>query len=183
MRVAIYRSVGNLDSKIERILLKEGIKGDFITKFSRNTVNEYDCVVFTHKTNIPNLPKVLERIVLEKKIQVIYITNTLSISHFYNVLEDIYFNHIEEHLIDAILVKVIKNSHKYLREINILKDSYLKAIDELELLKLTNKAKLILIRKGFSEAESHKYIINKAMDLRISKKKLVNLIIKEKIDI
>jgi len=47
---------------------------------------------------------------------------------------------------------------------------------------LINNAKLILSKKGYSEAASHQFIQKKAMDLRLSKKMTANLIIENKID-
>jgi len=42
---------------------------------------------------------------------------------------------------------------------------------------------MILMNKGLNEADSHKFIVHKAMEMRLSKKKIVNLIIEEKIDL
>jgi response regulator NasT len=183
MRVAIVKSNGHLDNRISRVLANNGINGDIITKFTRNTLNEYDTVVFTHQNSVPNMPKLLERIVLEKKIHVIYITNTPSIGQFYNLFDDIYFNYVQEHKIDLVLSTIIKHTKKYLKEISYLESKRLQVEEELDLLKSTNKAKRILIKKGLSEEDSHKFIVSKAMEMRVSKKKLVNLIIEEKIDI
>lgn len=183
MRVAIVKSEGSLNTRISRILDNNGINGDIITKLTRNHILEYDAVIFSYNNNIPNMPKLLERIVLEKKIHVIYITNTLSIGQFYNLFDDIYFNYIQEHKMDLMLSTILRHTKKYIRNITQLQDEANKIKEELQLLKLTNKAKVILMNKGLSEADSHKFIINKAMDLRVSKKKLVNLIIEEKIDI
>lgn len=183
MRVAIVKSEGYIDKRILRTLANEGINGDIITKFTRASFHNYDSVIFTYQNNIPNMPKVLEQIVLEKKIHVIYITNTVSIGQFYNLADDIYFNFIEEHKMDMVLSTLLKNTKKYLINIWYLEKENKQYKDELHLQKLTSKAKRILMSKGLSEADSHRYIISKAMDMRISKIKLVNLIIEEKIDI
>ena len=183
MRVAIIRSNGYIDTKIERLLKTSKIKGDFLTKFTRNSLEMYDTVIFTYKNNIPNLPKVLESIVLEQKIFVIYVNNILSIGKFYNVLNDIYFSLINEHNIEIELISVLENSLKYIKEINHYKAKNKKLKNELDTLKLVNKAKTNLISKGLNEAEAHKFIQRKAMDLRLSKKQTANLIIDNKIDI
>lgn len=183
MRVAVIRSNGYIDTKIERLLVFNKIKGDFLTKFTRNSLEMYDIVIFTYKNNIPNLPKVLESIILEQKIFVVYVNNTLSIGEFYNVLNNIYFGMINEQNIEIELLSVLKNSLKYIKEINIHKTKIKRLKNELDTLKLVNKAKTVLISKGLSEADSHKYIQKKAMDLRLSKKQTANLIIENKIDI
>jgi len=64
MRVAIIASNGYLDKRIERLLGSNNIKGDIMNKFTRNQIYAYDCVIFTHKNDIPNLPVLIERLVL-----------------------------------------------------------------------------------------------------------------------
>ena len=183
MRVAIVKSDGYIDTRISRILANNGINGDIIDKVSRNTIIHYDSIIFTYKNNVPNMPKLLERIVMERKTHVVYVTNTVSIGQFYNLFEDLYFNYVQESKLDLVLSTILRHTKKYIKEINIIEDKNRELKEELKTIKQTNKAKRVLMTKGLSEEESHKFIINKAMDLRVSKKKLVNLIIEEKIDI
>lgn len=182
MRVAIVKSGGNIDNKIDRILTQSKIKGDFIQKVSRSFLDHYDVLIFTGQNNIPNLPKVIESIVLEKKILVLYINNTVSVGQFYNVLNDLYFNVISEQLIDIELVNILQVSIKYLDEINRLKSEKIELKTQLSNIKSANLAKRILMEKGYSEADSNKYIQQKAMNLRKSRESIVNLIIDNKID-
>ncbi len=183
MRALIISTGGYLDKRLERILTINNIKGDIAEKLTRNMMNVYDCVIFSHKNDIPNLPKVLEMIVLEKKVQVFYINNTAAIGQFYNMLNDIYFNVVYEMTMEIELPLLIKSNTKYLKHISILERKNEELKDELELMILTKKAKLVLMKKGLNEADSHKFIQQKAMSMRIPKKKLVNLIIENKIDI
>ena len=183
MRVAVIKSNGYIDTRIEKLLSFNKIKGDFITRFTRNSLKMYDTVIFTYKNNIPNLPKVLESIVLEQKIFVIYVNSTLSTGEFYNVLNNLYFSMINIQNLEIEFISVLNNSLKYIREINSYKLKNEQLINELDTIKLVNKAKTVLISKGLSEADSHKFIQRKAMDLRLSKKQTANLIIENKIDI
>jgi response regulator NasT len=183
MRVAIIKNNGHIDKRIERLLSYSEIKGDFISKFTRNSLNMYHCVIFTHKNNIQNLPKVIESIVLEKKILVIYINNTLSIGEFYNVMNDLYFSVINEQNLEIELLSVINNSVKYINEINRLNLEKDRVVEELKTINNVSKAKRSLMSKGFTEDEAHKFIQRKAMDLRLSKLETANLIIENKIDI
>ncbi len=183
MRVAVIKSNGYIDKKIERILMFNEINGDFISKFTRNSLKMYDTVIFTYKNNIPNLPKVLESVVLEQKIFVVYVNNTLSTGQFYNVLNNLYFSVISEQNLDIELLSILNNSLKYIKEINYYKAENELLKDKLDTSKLVNKAKIVLISKGLSEADAHKFIQRTAMDLRFSKKQTANLIIDNKIDI
>ncbi len=183
MRVLIIKSGGYLDKRVERILNNNNIKGDVANKLTRNMINLYDCVIFSHNNDIPNLPKLIETIVLERKILVIYVNNTSSIGHYYNIVNDLFFSMIQENAIDIELPFIVQSIHKFTSKIKQLEDEIKRLEDDNTLLKQTNKAKLILMKKGFNEAESHKFIQRKAMSMRISKLRLVNLIIENKIDI
>lgn len=183
MRVAIVKSNGYIDNRISRVLGNEGINGDIIVKFTRNTANEYDSVIFTYQNNVPNMPKLLERIVLENNIHVVYITNTPSIGQFYNLFEDLHFNHINEQNLDLILCTMLRHTKKYLKIVHNQNEDIQRLKDDVKLLKLINKAKRVLMNKGLNEADSHKFIISKSMEMRVSKLTLANLIIEEKIDL
>ena len=183
MRVVIINSGGYLDKRIERVLLQNNINGDIKDKLTRNMFNQYDCVIFTHQNDIPNLPNVIERIVFEKKIIVILVNSTVSIGYYYNIHDDLYFAMVNESSLEVELPFIIKNNTKFIKRVNQLEREKDNLSEEIEFIKNTNRAKRILINKGFTEAESHKYIQQKAMSMRVSKSKLVNLIIENKIDI
>jgi len=183
MRVAVIKSNGHIDKKIERLLIFNKIKGDFISKFTRNSLKKYDVVIFSYKNNISNLPKILENIILEQEIFVLYINSTVAIGEFYNILNDLYFSVINEQNLEIEFLSVLNNSLKYLKKINVYKDENKKLKSQLDTIKLVNKAKIILMSKGLSEADSHQFIQKTSMDLRLSKKQAANLIIKNKIDI
>ncbi len=72
---------------------------------------------------------------------------------------------------------------KYLAIVNNSSHENIQLQRQLKSIKSESKAKRILISKGLSEADSHAFIQKKAMDMRISKDKLANLIIENKIDI
>lgn len=182
MRVAIIKSNDNMDIRIERILNNIQIKGDFIKKFTRNSISKYDIVIFTYQNNIQNISKVIEQIVSEKKTLVIYINNKLSIGQFYNVMNSLYFSIINEQSFDVELPSVLQNTGKYLDEICNLNIMISNLKGQLDALNLINNAKRILSKKGYSEADSHQFIQKKSMDLRLSKKLTAELIIKNRID-
>ncbi len=182
MRVAIIKNSGNMDTKIERVLKNNKIKGDFIEKFTRNSINMYDTIIFTSRNNIQNLPKLIEQIVLEKKVLVIFINNNLSLGEYYNVLNDIYFSMVNEQTLDIELPFILKNNRKFLNEINILNKEVFSLKERLNAINLINNAKRVLSKKGYSEADSHQFIQKKSMDLRLSKKMTAALIIENKID-
>jgi len=182
MRVAVIASNSTIDKQVLRLLSQNGIDGDIQTRITPQVVQAYDCVILSYKNEIPNIPIVLEQIVLEKKISIVYITNTSSIGQFYNVYHDLYMNFVNEITMEVELPVTIKHIRKYMKQIRFLEKANEDLNERLELLQLTNKAKRLLMKKGLSEEDSHQFIQQKSMDLRKSKKQIVNLIIKNKID-
>lgn len=183
MKVVVIESNTFLDQKIERVLTSNGIALDFTSKLNQAMLKMYDAVIFSYKNTIPALPKVIERICLEKKILVVYINNVPSIGQFFSVLNDHYFRMVNDLTIEIELPLIIHSSSKYIRELSYLEQVNKELKLELETLKLTNKAKSILMKKGLNEAESHKFIQKRSMEMRVDKKTLVNLIIQNEIDI
>ena len=182
MRVAVIKNGGNMDTKIDRILKDIKINGDFIEKFTTNSIKKYDTIIFTYQNKILNLSKVIEQIVLEKNILVIFINNKLSVGQFYNVLNDLYFSIVNEQSLDIELSNVLHLTDKYLKEISNLNSEVFKLKDQIDTINLINNAKRMLSNKGYSEAASHQFIQKTSMDLRLSKKMTAERIIKNMID-
>jgi len=182
MRVAVIATNGHFDKQILRLVTKNNINGDIQPRITPQVIQSYDCLILSYKNEMPNMPIVLEQIVLEQKCSIIYITNTTSIGQFYNVYHDLFMNFVNEITMEVELPVTIKYIQKFMKQIQILQTENEELQDRLETLQLTNKAKRILMKKGLSEENSHQFIQQKSMDLRKSKKQVVNLIIKNKID-
>ncbi len=184
MRVAIVKTKGYSDTRVERVLQNNNIKGDIIDRINRNMLNKYNAIILSYKnSDIRNMPKLIEQLVLEKKLLVVYINNTMSIGHLYNVVSDIYFAHVNDTRLDIELPMVLHNSIKFIKHISRIELENKDLKNQLETIKLINKAKRILIKKGLTEEESHQFIQKKSMNMRLTKKEFVNLIIENKIDI
>ena len=183
MRIAIVKTSGYLDQRIFRVLKQNNFKGEIIRQINNHTLDNFEAIIFTEDKSIPNIPKIMEQLVIRKKAFVIYVQKTLSQSYFYNILEDPFFILTNEQTIEVELVSLLKQSKKYMKYILQISNELSDSKAELDLVKKTQKAKVILMQKGFTEAESHRFIQIKAMELRVSKKHLVNLIIKNQIDI
>jgi ubiquinone/menaquinone biosynthesis C-methylase UbiE len=115
MKVVVIESNTFLDQKIERVLTSNGIALDFTSKLNQAMLKMYDAVIFSYKNTIPALPKVIERICLEKKILVVYINNVPSIGQFFSVLNDHYFRMVNDLTIEIELPLIIHSSSKYIR--------------------------------------------------------------------
>jgi hypothetical protein len=182
MRVAILRSNGYIDQKISRLLDQQQIKGDLIDRVTRREIEFYDFIIASYKNKIPNIVVLLEQIVLEQKVHVVYITNTMSIGQFHSLNQNKYFHINHEPSIEIELPLTMRLVQKYTHELQHLELQLQSTKEQLDTLKRTNKAKLILMENGYTEPQAHQFIQQESMKLRISKRRLVNLIIENKID-
>jgi hypothetical protein len=182
MRVAILESRGHLDKRLQRLLTQHGVKGDIVSSITRRVVEEYGLLVLSSYHEIPNLPVRIEQLVLEDAIHILYINKTAATGPFYNILHDMRFHMIQEWTLDVELPLLIRTLDKLERPYRDLLRRYEILQDKYDLVVNTNKAKRILMEHGYSEEEAHQFIQKAAMDQRISKKRLVNLIIANKID-
>ncbi|MEC9484704.1 MAG: hypothetical protein UMR38_02365 [Candidatus Izemoplasma sp.] len=182
MRLAIYNSKGPAFQKIVRFLRQKGYKINIIKQVTSHTIKNHEILIFHEELQIPNLIKVIEQIVLEQSILVLYAHEGKTLHRFYNVQHHPFFIdinikslHIEWDYKVVLAMKYIKTLMQNYQEIDNIKS-------ELSALKMEVKAKRFLMNKGLSEAESHRFIQRKAMQLRKSKKDVVNLIIENEID-
>lgn len=183
MKVAVIKSNTFLDEKLKRVFELNNIKVDIVEKFNIQSTKSYQVVLFSSKNKINKINLVMESIVNTKSCLVVYINNTVNIGRFHNLLTSSFFLNVEELKIDTILYEMVIKSSSYLREIQYLNYEIEVLNDKLKEEKNINKAKYLLIDKGFSEADSHKLIQKTAMNYRLSKSEAASLIIKNKIDI
>jgi len=183
MKIAIIGNNSNIIKRVERVLAQYKIKGDILDKTNLSGISTYNFVVIHQENALLNESKLIEQIILNTDVSVLLINKTLNIGQYYNVLNDLRFGFISKINLEAELEYHLKYTSKYLNFIKNLEHKNKRLKDDLDLLKLTNKAKRVLMSKGLSEEESHQFIQKKAMDMRVPKKKLVNLIIENKIDI
>lgn len=183
MRVAIVATGGPFDRQLQRVLFQHNINGDIVTTITPRVMEEYGCICLSDHNEIPNLPVLVERLILAKTLHVIYITQNPSIGQFYAVLNDMFFHRVNQFSMDVELPLLIRTIDKFNKPLQHLQHQHETINDKYETLRLTNKAKRILLDRGYTEEEAHQFIQKTAMDLRISKRRLVSLIIENKIDI
>lgn len=182
MRVAILESRGHLDKRLMRLLAQHGVNGDIVPAITRRVIEEYSALVLSSYHEIPNLPVRIEQLVLEGSIHILYINKTAAIGPFYNVLHDMRFHLIQDWTLEVELPLLLRTLDKLDRPYRELERQYESLQDQYDLVVNTNKAKRVLMEHGYTEEDAHQFIQKTAMDRRISKKRLVNLIIQNKID-
>jgi hypothetical protein len=183
MRLAIYQTTGQMYDQVVNYAKRHNISIQSIKSVTAHTLKRYDGIIFTSEGNVPNLSKVLEQLVLREATLVIYVHSGKGVHAFYNIEKDPYFIDVIHHQLDIMFSQKVKLAIKYIKLINRYKQDLQDTVCLYHQLKEELKAKRILMKKGLSETEAHRFIQSKAMQLRKQKNDIVNLIIENKIDL
>lgn len=183
MRLGIYETKGPIYDQVISYLKRNNIGVIPVKQVTSHTLTLYEAIIFTEDVAIPNITKVIEQIILEEHSAVIYVHGGQWMNHLYNMMNNPFFIEVNYKQIELLFYQKVDISLKYIqlikrknREIRLLSDNYKDLKNEI-------KAKRILMSRGLSEDESHKLIQTKAMKLRKQKKDIVNLIIRNRIDL
>jgi hypothetical protein len=183
MRVAILSNHSTFEKQVLRVLDDNNIKGDIITSIRPQTIEEYDVFILSYNNEIPNIVVVIEQIILLKKVHVIYIHKNYTIGRFYQVVDDAFFHLVNYFSYDIELRLLLKTISKISAFIKQQQDKITDLETRYDVLEKITKAKFILMGNGYTEEQAHRFITRGAMDMRVSKKRFANLIIKNRIDI
>lgn len=122
--------------------------------------------------------KLAKNIVMDSQCQVIFIVSKNIIEEMPGVLENFGIITMQTPINLNIFLNTLKLSVSSYRKLSALKNENEKLSKTLEDIKIINRAKLILVSQlRMSESEAHKYIEKKAMDLRITKRKVAESIL------
>lgn len=183
MRLGIYETKGPIYDQVLSYLKRSNIGVTPIKRVTSHTLTLYEAIIFTEDNPVPNIARVIEQIILEQQVAIIYIHNGQWMSHLYNMLHNPFFIELNHKQLELLFYHKVDLSLKYIQMIR-QKNNELEVVNEkYNDLKNEIKAKRILMDRGLSEKESHKLIQAKAMKLRKQKKDIVNLIIRNRIDL
>lgn len=120
--------------------------------------------------------QIVERLVASKRYFVVFLSQTLEYGVLYNVLNEPNFILIKEDNLIG-LPAILDYAFKLKERLTMLERKIQKLEVKIQDDKDFNQAKLILINeKAMSEAEAHKYIIEQAMKLRLTKGQVARMI-------
>lgn len=182
MNVAILQGKDQLNKQIIRSLQSHQIKGDLIDKITNKTLVSYDFLIVSSEQQPPIPIRVLEQIVLQKQIVLVFIHHQSNLNNLYNLLDDPFFLPVSKVNVIETLPSILITIFKWQKEVRALKTELETTSRVLKDNKNTLKAKRLLMNTGMSEEEAHSWIQKSAMEKRCKKSDVVNLIIKEKID-
>lgn len=146
----------------------------------RKYLNQYNPIVLVihHSVECNNLSILLDYLITNKVIPIIYINNTSNYGQFYNVINDVYFTSIEENKLEQLLEIVLNIFIKLRIEFTLMNKKIIKLENKIKDDNLIVKAKLKLMKDlNLSEEESYKYILKKSMNQRKSKGQIAKKIL------
>lgn len=136
-----------------------------------------DLCIFHSSYTIPDISRVVEKLIYLYMMNIIYVSSLGDIGRFYNVMDNPYFLFLDEDKIVA-LEDIMVMMKKFNQKIELLEKRLNESEEKLNDGILINKAKAYLYKKGFSEEEAYKYIQKRAMDKRIPKAAVAKEIIR-----
>ncbi len=134
-------------------------------------------VVLVHSSFLGNYT-LLDQLLFTKRFQIIFLSSKNETGFLYSIMNNPRFyliNDLKYYCINEIMDLMIRDT-ELISSLEMEKDKYKESIEEEKWIK---KAKLLLLKKGYAEAEAYKYILKKSMDERITKKNAAKKIIEE----
>lgn len=148
-----------------------------LLEFKQNLTKLRTDILIISKQYLANMINLLQMLVFNKEMLIIYISKNLEYGLLYNILNESNFILLEENNVLAIN-DILRYAVKAYREIRLLNKKLIRLEDDLNSTNLVREAKLkIMKEKKLSEEEAYKYIINLAMQKRIKKSELSKQII------
>jgi len=174
-KVLVCVNDGLLKLRIERLL------GNNFTQFfltdkpiNRNELNQYGIIVIHSSYRLTDLFAFIENVVTQKISTIIYITSNVNSNPFRRFVSHANLIFVEEGKMDIELPYAIELYSKYAAQIEGLNKEKNKLSKKIEETNSYNRCKLMLIGKGYSEEDAHKYILKYAMDNQIDKNEACN---------
>ncbi|MDF2699079.1 MAG: hypothetical protein K0Q49_635 [Haloplasmataceae bacterium] len=136
-------------------------------------------LIIHHTLKCSNISILLDYLVTNKVIPVIYINNVSNFGNIYNVMNDIYFMNMDEMKISSLLEFGIDFFIKLGVQYSFLNKKVEQLEHKLEEEKYVLNAKFKLMKdKNMSEEEAYMFILKQSMDQRVSKVSIAKEILK-----
>lgn len=183
MKIVLFSNDIYFESYLNSVLPKSEyqlVKGTKVTRIeAEREINSIspDVCIFDSSITSPDIIKIIENLVLIGLKNVIYVSKTFDFSSFYNVIGEDRFLILQFDKINAI-EDFIKQMVKFNKRINLLEKKIDDITNQLNDTVLINRAKALLIKKGYTEDEAFRYIQRQAMDKRQSKAQIAKEILK-----
>lgn len=161
---------GLLKIRIKRVLSEKNYSCKITDQpIKRDDLLQYNVVIIHSSYFLPNLHNFIENAVIQKITTFIYITSNILANPFRKFKEHSNLILVDENKMDIELPISIGLYEKYNNQINDLSKENAVLNKKLLESNLISKCKRLLISKGYTEDDAHKYILKYAMDNHIDK--------------
>ena len=140
-------------------------------------LNSLADVILIHQSFMKNYT-LLHQLVATNRFLIIYLSKKNEAGSLYSIMNNSRFyllNDLKYYCINEIIELMLRDID-FISSLEAERDRYKDAVEEEKWIK---KAKVMLLKKGYTEAEAYKFILKKSMDERITKKIAAKKIIEE----
>ncbi len=174
-RILVCLNDGLLKLRINRVLTIKNYQYDITDNpIKRDDLILYDIVLIHSSYRLANLHGFIENSILQELTTLIYISSNANSNPFRKLLDHPNIVFVDENKMDVELPLAIEMYKKYSQQLSKLNRENKKLIKSVDEMNLMNKCKRMIIKKGYSEEEAHKYILKFAMDNHIDKYEACN---------
>ncbi|XFA98424.1 hypothetical protein ACAG96_06030 [Candidatus Izemoplasma sp. B36] len=161
---------GLLKLRINRILSEKNFVFQITDRpIKRDDLVKYEFVIIHTSYRLSNLYNFIQNAIIQELCNIIYITSNTNTNPFNKLKEHTNLVVIDENKMDIELPLTINLLDKYSKQINQLSKENKKLSKKIEENTIINNCKRFLIKKGLSEEEAHKHILQYAMNNHIDK--------------
>ncbi len=170
IKILVCINDGLLKLRINRILSEKNYSFTLTNKpIRRDDLIRYDLIIIHSSYKLANLYNFIENAVIQKLATIFYVTTNINSSPFGKFKEHTNLVYIDENKMDVELAISISLYEKYNIQIEKLSSENIKLSKSLKEKNLMNKCKRLLMKKGYSEEEAHRYILKYAMNNHLDK--------------
>lgn len=156
--------------QLDRVLKTKQVSYDLAQGLvSKETVLRYDVLIVHPSWRLPSLFVFVENLVLSEQVIVLFIQPSMSSNSLSRVQESAYLVRINELKQESELPLALELSMKFMTEKKRLFKQLHIAQNKLTQQEKIVECKFLLVDKGMTEEEAHRYIIKVAMDHQMTK--------------
>ncbi len=140
-------------------------------------INSGPDIILIHSSFLSNYI-IFDQLLFTKRFLIIYLSSKNETGFLYSIMNNPRFcllNDLKYNCINEIIELMIRNTD-HISSLEAERDRYKEIVEEEKWIK---KAKVLLLKNGYTEAEAYKFILKKSMDERITKKIAAKKIIEE----
>ena len=172
--IGFAKKISSIIDRNRYILMEDSDSSQNIFSFCLNSGAD---VILIHSSFLGNYT-IFDQLLFTKRFQIIFLSCKNETGFLYSIMNNPRFyllNDLKYYCINEIIELMLRDID-LISSLEAERDRYKDAVEEEKWIK---KAKVMLLKKGYTEAEAYKFILKKSMDERITKKIAAKKIIEE----